>query len=164
VTDQFPSTTQCEETPMITRIFRLLRGEVLLLAFLVFVDVNSLEAQWVETNGPSAGYIRCVAVSGTNLFAGTSSGGVFLSTNDGTSWNAANAGLAISYILTLAVSDSSLFAGTMGGGVWKRPLSQMLALVERNSTDLPAQYILGQNYPNPFNPKTKIGFGVSGLG
>ena len=34
-----------------------------------------------------------LAVSGTNLFAGTDGGGVFLSTNNGTSWTAVNTGL-----------------------------------------------------------------------
>ena len=48
-------------------------------------------SQWVQTNGPNAGEIYCLAVSpngagGTNLFAGTSGGGIFLSTNNGTSW------------------------------------------------------------------------------
>jgi hypothetical protein len=34
-------------------------------------------AQWTQTNGPYGGNIRSLAVSGTNLFAGTN-GGVFL--------------------------------------------------------------------------------------
>ena len=55
----------------------------------------------------------------TNLFAGTDGGGgVFLSTDNGTSWTAANDGLTDTHIQALAVSGSNLFAGTYGGGVF----------------------------------------------
>jgi hypothetical protein len=64
--------------------------------------------------------VRVFAVSGTNLFAGTYYGGVFLSTNKGISWMAVNTGLpydsithTILPILSLALSDSNLFAGTL---------------------------------------------------
>ena len=28
-------------------------------------------AQWIQTNGPSGGYVTCFLVNGSNLFAGT---------------------------------------------------------------------------------------------
>jgi ligand-binding sensor domain-containing protein len=56
-------------------------------------------------------------VSGSNLFAGTY-GGVFLSTNNGTSWTAVNTGFRNTSVPAFAVSDSNLFAGTYGGGVF----------------------------------------------
>jgi hypothetical protein len=70
--------------------------------------------------------IQCLAVSGTNLFAGTSERGVFLSTNNGSSWTAVSEGLPrlaydttnYSSIQCLAVSGTNLFAGTSGGGVF----------------------------------------------
>jgi len=37
--------------------------------------------------------IYSLAVSGTGLFAGTSSSGIFLSTNNGATWRAVNTGL-----------------------------------------------------------------------
>ena len=55
---------------------------------------------------------------GTNLFAGTRGGGIFLSTNDGTSWNAVDSGLTNNDVRCLAVSGKNLFAGTHGGGVF----------------------------------------------
>jgi len=60
---------------------------------------------------------------GTNLFAGTSGGGVFLSTNNGKYWTAVNNGLTNSYIQTLAFSQNTsgginIFTGTSGGGVF----------------------------------------------
>ncbi len=62
------------------------------------------------------------AGSGTNLFAATDGGGVFLSTNNGTNWTAANTGLKQTTVWSLAVSPngaggSNVFAGT-GGGVF----------------------------------------------
>jgi hypothetical protein len=56
-------------------------------------------------------------VNGSNLFAETG-GGVFLSTNNGTSWTAVNNGLTNPSVLSFAVNDSNLFAGTFGGGVF----------------------------------------------
>ncbi len=90
---------------------------VVLLA-LFCLGNDTATAQWQQTNGPYGGYVYALAVSGTNLFAGTSSGGVFLSTNNGTSWTAVNTGLTYTYVLSLAVSGTNLFAGTDGGGVF----------------------------------------------
>ena len=62
--------------------------------------------------------VQALAVSGTNLFAGTYGGGVFLSTNNGTSWTEVNNGLTNTLVQALAVSGTNLFAGTYGGGVF----------------------------------------------
>jgi hypothetical protein len=77
-----------------------------------------LSAQWVQTSASTGHIIECLAVSGTNLFAGTAGGGVFLSTNSGASWTTVNAGLTNTDVLSLAVSGTNLFAGTAGGGVF----------------------------------------------
>ena len=69
-------------------------------------------AQWVQTNGPYGGNVKCFAVSGTNLFAGTGEG-VFLSTNNGTNWTQTS--LDSMGINALAVSGTNLFAGADGG-------------------------------------------------
>jgi hypothetical protein len=76
---------------------------------------TQLSAQWIQTNGPYGGYVSCFAVSGTNLFAGTTGSGVFLSTNNGIGWTATNVGLLDENVSTLAVSEANLFAGTDGG-------------------------------------------------
>ena len=54
-------------------------------------------------------------MSGSNLFAGTTEGGLFLSTNNGTSWMAVNNGLTNTVVRSLAVNGSNLFAGTSSG-------------------------------------------------
>ncbi|MEX0601758.1 MAG: regulator, partial [Bacteroidota bacterium] len=89
-----------------------------LLALLAATSIHPLFAQWVQTNGPYGGFVRSLAVSGTNLFAGTDGGGVFLSTNNGTSWTQVNTGLTNTDVRSLAVSGTNLFAGTDGGGVF----------------------------------------------
>lgn len=87
---------------------------IFLLSFLVLVSMKPLLAQWVQTNWPG-GVALCFAVSDTNLFAGTWGGGVFLSTNNGTSWTMVNNGLTNTNVRTLTVSGTNLFAGTDGG-------------------------------------------------
>jgi len=69
--------------------------------------------------------VHALAVSGKNIFAGTYVG-VFLSTNNGTSWNKVNTGLTGHPIRTLAVSDAYIFAGTDGDGVWRRPITEFV--------------------------------------
>jgi len=87
-----------------------------LIYFLTLVVLlNRSEAQWVQANGPFGGIVSCFAVNGTNLFAGSIGGGVFLSTNNGTSWTAVNTGLTNTDVFALAVSGTNLFAGTAGG-------------------------------------------------
>ncbi len=130
----------------------------------VFLSTND-GTNWIAVNNglPSIN-VNTLAVSpngtgGTNLFAGTSMG-VFLSTNNGTSWTAVNTGLIEPMdknIIALAVSGTNLFAAT-GLFVWRRPLSEMITLVDNPSKDLPTHFSLNQNYPNPFNPSTTISF------
>ena len=67
--------------------------------------------------------VNALALSGTNLFAGTAWNGVYLSTNDGTSWTSVNTGLTDTSVNALVISPNgaigtNLFAGTDGGGVF----------------------------------------------
>ena len=117
---------------------------------------------------------------GVNLFAGTYrwdweptyTGGVFLSTNYGTSWTQFDEGLPSSFgnhVYTLAVSppDSSgpgyLFAGVQYEGIWRRPLSDVIASIDPENGESPSEFTLFQNYPNPFNPTTVISYQLPGV-
>jgi len=81
--------------------------------------------QWAHTKFPDSLNVNCFGVRGTNLFAGTEYNGVFLSTDNGTSWTAVNGGFPkYPYDTThhapvrcLASSGQHLFAGTLGCGV-----------------------------------------------
>jgi photosystem II stability/assembly factor-like uncharacterized protein len=80
----------------------------------VFHSTNGGQS-WASTNLRLTSSVTSFALIGTNLFAGTKYGGVFLSTNDGGNWNAMNNGLANDSVLALAASGTNLFAGTKGG-------------------------------------------------
>ena len=110
-------------------------------------------AQWIQTSGPSGGAIRALAVIGTNLFAGTS-GGVFLSMDNGTTWTAVNSGLDYTGFPTLdvsslAVSGTNLFAGTHWGiyGVSFSPVSPTIWTPVNNGLTSPIVPTLAV-YPN----------------
>ena len=90
------------------------KGSLLFLAF-SFISSTSTYAQWTQTTGPEVQTVWSLAVSGTNLFAGTGGAGVYLSTNNGASWTAVNAGLTNTSVRSLAVSGTNLFAGTFDG-------------------------------------------------
>ena len=79
---------------------------------LVLVTSKESFGQWVQIN-PNL-QANCFEVSGTNIFAGSYGGGVFLSTDNGESWNPVNNGLDLN-VTSLAVSGSNIFAGTLSG-------------------------------------------------
>jgi hypothetical protein len=62
--------------------------------------------------------VSSLATSGPNLLAGTFGDGIFLSTDSGTSWTVATAGLTCPSVWSLAVSGPNLYAGTDSGGVF----------------------------------------------
>ena len=84
----------------------------------VFRSTNN-GTSWTRVNsGLTHTYVLALAVSDTNIFAGTLGGGAFRSTNNGTSWTAVNSGLTDSNVYSLAVERTSVFAGTWGKGVF----------------------------------------------
>jgi len=54
---------------------------------------------------------------------------MFLSTNNGNSWIAVNSGLTNTVITSFLVSGGTIYAGTDGGGVWRRPISEMVGII-----------------------------------
>jgi len=83
-----------------------------------FTNWTTAQINWQQTNGPYGGNVNSFAVTGTNLFAGTFGDGVYLSTNNGSSWSAVNTGLTNLNVQTLAVNGTNLFAGTRNGGIF----------------------------------------------
>jgi photosystem II stability/assembly factor-like uncharacterized protein len=87
--------------------------------FLCFCFSQST-AQWVQlghTLGSQHIYAMTVSpngTEGTNVFAASSGGGVFLSTNNGNSWKLV--GLKNLDVVSVAASGSHVFAGTNGSG------------------------------------------------
>ena len=116
-------------------------------------------ANWVlRENGIANRDIWGLAVSGSNIFAGTNDSGVFLSTNKGISWAKVNQGLGELIVYDVMIYDNYLFAGTYSS-VWRRPLSELIG-ISNISTEIPSANSLKQNYPNPFNPSTNVKFSI----
>src|SRR3989337_1316958 len=107
------STTICTCTITKSRLSRQGQGyagkKLLQIFFFFFLLTQICFAQWYQTNGPYGGFINCLTVSGTNLFAGTRSGGVFLSTNSGSSWVEVNNGLTNTYVNALVTAGTNIF-------------------------------------------------------
>ncbi len=77
---------------------------------------------WQQTNGPSGGTVKVVAVNKTNgyIFAFVEGAGMFRSTDDGESWVPANSGLHDRILQTIAInSHGDVFAGTNDQGVFR---------------------------------------------
>ena len=76
-------------------------------------------AQWVQTGTIDGAGVHTLIVSGTNLFAGMTTGGVFLSTDQGNHWTAVNEGLTSPSVTCLALNGENILAGTWGEGVFR---------------------------------------------
>ena len=100
----------------------MIRGSIIFA--LVTIDLCVLRsestAQWVQTGGPLGGPVDCITASpnGTDIFAGTE-GGVFRSTDGGTTWRASSKGLPGDWVMALTVAGPDLFAGTYLNGVFR---------------------------------------------
>ncbi|MGC8654618.1 MAG: T9SS type A sorting domain-containing protein [Candidatus Kryptoniota bacterium] len=119
---------------------------------------------WNLTNkGLTTTYINTFLVIHPDVMVGTSGSGLFVSLNQGSSWQLADTtGLTDGYIYCLAVNGSRLFAGANNGEVWSRPLKEIITKVMENWEGAIANsFQLYQNYPNPFNPETRISYKLS---
>jgi hypothetical protein len=76
---------------------------------------NTYGASWTYI-GLSPYNVNCLAQSGTNIFAGTRTAGIFLSTNNGGSWTAVNNGITTLRVDAIAVIGTTILAGTNEGG------------------------------------------------
>ena len=115
--------------------------------------------------------IRSVLIkpgSATEFFAGTdnpSLGGVYRTTDAGTTWTDFNGGAMLSnYIiraLAFRVIGNTLYAGvsgTSGTGIYEYTFPPVG--INEPSLNEPVKFSLSQNYPNPFNPVTKIEYTI----
>jgi photosystem II stability/assembly factor-like uncharacterized protein len=82
--------------------------------FIITFYFSSMNAQWIRTYGPRNIAITSLASNGSNLFAGTGMGGIFISTNNGSGWAQLSVDTTWS-IYTIFVNNNNLFAGTYPG-------------------------------------------------
>ncbi|MEI6820316.1 MAG: T9SS type A sorting domain-containing protein [Bacteroidota bacterium] len=72
---------------------------------------------WI-TKDSIANSIDAIVIKDSNIFYGSWGDGVFLSTDNGNTWNAVNTGLSNLNVSQLAISGNNIFAATFGGGVF----------------------------------------------
>ncbi len=90
---------------------------ILSAIFLILLSFQISIAQWSrDTSGIGWTTERSIAVSGNNIFTGAINSGVYLSTNNGTSWS--QTPLNNQFVFSLAVNGSNVYAGTYGNGVY----------------------------------------------
>ncbi|HRR09976.1 MAG TPA: hypothetical protein PLO56_14905, partial [Rhodothermales bacterium] len=94
---------------------------LVLLVSLLLAPLAPAQDFWEQSNELSGGFIHALATKpdGT-IFAGTWGGGVYSSSNNGSSWTPVNSGLTNTNVRSLALLNANgvLFAGTNGGGVF----------------------------------------------
>lgn len=79
---------------------------------------------WEQTAGPSATGVSTLLRTGSFVYAGTASAGVYRSSDNGTTWTAASSGLGPGVVLALAGENSSIYASIQpddlgNGGVFR---------------------------------------------
>ncbi len=89
------------------------------MALIIVFIISECNSQWVQS---SAGMgndknVHSIVSSGNNIFAATSTSGVWLSTNNGLNWNQTS--LNNRTVKSLAVSGNNVFAGTDMYGIYR---------------------------------------------
>ena len=120
-------------------LLRISMRKFFILLLLIFCFAFQLNAQWTEVNELFGVQVNCLAVSDNNIFAGISDKGVYLSTNNGTSWTEVSTGLTHPRINCLAVSEGKIFAGTWYG----------IFLSTNNGTSWTESGLTNSTKPNP---------------
>jgi len=96
---------------------------IMMIVFFSFYPAESIHSQsiWTQLPGLEGGYVEVLASNSLGeLFIGTSTSGVFKSTNNGTSWVQKNNGLTNSNIISLAINNNGIiFAGTFEAGIFR---------------------------------------------
>ena len=119
-------------------------------------------AGWVLINAtPVVSRVRMFAVvpydtGASPLFAGSLTGGVLRSTDDGVTWAEINDGLRNKAVLALAASESTLFVGGRSTGVWVRPVSELISAVRGDAEAKLSDLRIDGPYPNPVRAREQV--------
>lgn len=116
---------------------------------------------WEKSNkGLTDSNVTSIYYYGNTLIAGTATGKIFKSTNNGTNWISYGNGLLNNKSITCLVANNSyLFSAQAYNSVWKSGKSSDNPLLVESNINI-NNFALKQNYPNPFNPVTVISFEI----
>ncbi len=76
---------------------------------------SPLNAQWQKTNGISGNKVNSITMKGATFYAGTDTGGVYKSTDNGLNWVTSNSGLDNKNVKSLVVHNNRMVAGISNG-------------------------------------------------
>jgi hypothetical protein len=121
--------------------------------------------------GTASDSITAFAVLGISVYAGTSSRGVYRSTNNGTSWTAINNGLTTVYVYSLAALGANIYAGmagrifvsTNGGANWTLGTGEPLSGIFVSLAGLGTSVFAADRYNNDVYKSTDNGMTWSAL-
>jgi len=90
---------------------------VILNLFILIIVTNIYSQTWELCSDSLSNYIASIAVKNENVFIATDLG-VYLSTDNGSTWKSINNGLSTLNITSLAIKEDMIFAGSYGGGLY----------------------------------------------
>lgn len=91
----------------------------LLLSILIIFYTSNLQSQWVRLGGLTGKNVQSVISFNNKLYANLNSGGIYISTDNGTTWNAAaSSGGLTANGWGLGSSGNNVFAGFLGYGIY----------------------------------------------
>jgi choice-of-anchor A domain-containing protein/uncharacterized repeat protein (TIGR01451 family) len=97
------------------------------------------------------------------IFVSSLTNGVFVSADNGATWNTLGMGGFNVSSLMVNSKTSDVYAGTKAGTVYK--ISGLQTITGTTKViEVPKEFKLSQNYPNPFNPSTMINYSVAKAG
>ncbi len=144
------------------KIFSLLIMVTISLSFWPFGNIYS-QFQWEQLPGLNGGYVEVLASNSSGeIFAGTSTAGIFKSTDNGNSWVEKNNGLTTDNVISLALNNAEdIFAGTFDSGMFRSTdngeswdqINSGLTLMNIRSIviDNDSGYVFACAGPNPFS-------------
>ena len=103
----------------------------LILACLNILCISISYSQWIQTEGPEGGYTNDMVKIDNTLIVTAGGGGVYISTNNGTSWEPSNEGLPLHpHVLRIASHGDNVYLSLSQRGVYRS--------VDKGSTWSPA--------------------------
>ncbi|MCX6270420.1 MAG: hypothetical protein NTU44_04215 [Bacteroidetes bacterium] len=101
------------------KLYKQLAIVILITQFLVLTSTPSF-GQWQQTGTPSStNNADAFATLGSSVYAGTWGSGIYVTSNEGTTWTQNNAGLTNLNVTSLVVEGADIYAGTYQGGIYK---------------------------------------------
>tara|TARA_R110002153_G_scaffold273571_1_gene444828 strand:+ start:297 stop:3212 length:2916 start_codon:yes stop_codon:yes gene_type:complete len=103
----------------------------LLLACLSLLCISISYSQWTQSAGPEGGYTNDIVKVDNTLIVSAGGGGVYISTNNGASWEPSNEGLPLHpHVYRIASHGDNVYISLYQGGVYRS--------VDKGSTWSPA--------------------------